>query len=76
MSRRQQTDYELQQEDMAALVKALGPVRAIRFLHQFGFGSGDYTAERYQILGNPTLDELKRQIRDRKARPKAKRART
>jgi hypothetical protein len=73
MKRRQKTDYELQREGMAALTKALGPVGTLRFLRQFGFGSGDYTAERYVIQGNPSLDELKRQLKARKRRPKANR---
>jgi hypothetical protein len=49
---------ELRRVGLEALVKALGPVGMARFLQQFDFGRGDYTAERHAILGSPTVDEL------------------
>jgi hypothetical protein len=30
----------------------------VRFLQQFAKGSGDYTAERAELLGNPTVAEI------------------
>ncbi len=40
-----------------ALVGALGVADTARFLHQFGPGRGDYTAQRDALLGDPSLDE-------------------
>ena len=41
---------QIRQQGLDALVKALGPVGIVRFLHQFDMGSGDYTGERSQYL--------------------------
>jgi len=40
------------------LSRELGPVGMVRFLQQFDTGAGDYTAERYQWLGDPKVQEL------------------
>lgn len=48
---------ELRRRGIAALVRELGYVDAMRFLHQFGFGSGDYTKERHEFLPKLTLEE-------------------
>ena len=48
-----------------ALVRALGPVGMARFLQQFDFGYGDYTADRDRILGNPTVDDLVTELEHR-----------
>ncbi|HTE18773.1 MAG TPA: hypothetical protein VK689_10395 [Armatimonadota bacterium] len=61
---RSRTLNEVREVGMAALREALGPVDAIRFLQMFDLGSGDYTAERDEILGDPSLDELSRQLRE------------
>ena len=42
---------------LRALVGALGVADTARFLHQFGPGRGDYTAERDALLGDPSLEE-------------------
>jgi hypothetical protein len=34
----------------------------VRFLQQFETGQGDYTTERYQWLGTPTVQELAEEI--------------
>ena len=52
------TPAELRRVGLEALVKALGPVGMARFFQQFDLGHGDYTAERDDILGNPSVDEL------------------
>jgi hypothetical protein len=57
---------EVRQEGISALTESLGPVDTIRFLQQFDLGHGDYTAERHRILGNPTVDELFRVIKERR----------
>jgi hypothetical protein len=41
---------EIHQQGINALVKALGPVDAVRFLQIYDQGSGDYTKERKQWL--------------------------
>jgi len=38
------------------LAKALGPVDMARFLQQFELGSGDYTRDRKEWLGDITVD--------------------
>jgi hypothetical protein len=60
---------ELRRVGLDALVKALGPVGMARFLQQFDPGHGDYTAQRYAILGNPTLDELMDEVERRRENP-------
>ena len=44
------------------LCRELGPADTARFLDQFTSGDGDYTAQRDQLLGNPTVDELVAEI--------------
>ena len=63
---------ELRRVGLDALVKALGPVGMARFLQQFDPGHGDYTAQRYAILGNPTVDELMDEVERRQKGPPAK----
>jgi hypothetical protein len=46
----------------------------MRFFMESGLGSGNYTAEREKILGNPTIDQLMTQIRAERRRSKTKRA--
>jgi hypothetical protein len=63
---------ELRRVGLDALVKALGPVGMARFLQQFDPGHGDYTAQRYAILGNPTVDELMDEVERRQKSPSIK----
>jgi hypothetical protein len=46
-----------------ALVRELGIVDAIRFLGQFRAGSGDYTAQRQDLLRGISVQELASQIK-------------
>jgi len=66
------TPAELRRVGIDALVKALGPVGMARFLQQFDPGHGDYTAQRYAILGNPTVDELMDEVERRRENPSNK----
>ena len=66
------TPAELRRVGIDALVKALGPVGMARFLQQFDPGHGDYTAHRYAILGNPTVDELMDEVERRRQDPSSK----
>lgn len=43
------TITQIRNEGFAALVKALGPGDAIRYINSFEQGSGDYTAEKYRL---------------------------
>jgi hypothetical protein len=51
---------------LEALSKALGPVGLARFLQQFETGSGDYTSERYQWLGEDTVRDLAQELAQRR----------
>lgn len=60
---------ELREKGYRILVSHLGQVDAIRFLQQMGWGHGDYTKERGDILDSVTREELwqdLQKIRDRK----------
>lgn len=46
---------QVRREGFEALLKQLGPVDTVRFLQQYEFGQGDYTAERSAWL--QTLDK-------------------
>jgi hypothetical protein len=35
-------------------------------MHQFYIGSGDYTRDRDEILGNPTIEEIVARIKERR----------
>jgi len=47
----------------AILTRELGPVNTARFISQFTVGSGDYTQERDDIIGNPTVAESVAEIK-------------
>lgn len=70
MSSRKKTANDIRRAGIAALTRALGPVEAIRFLQQFDLGSGDYTAERARLIGNPIVDDLLHELKARRGRPK------
>lgn len=57
---------EIRRLRIEALTKALGPAGMARFMQQFEMGSGDYTRDRDQILGNPTIDEIFARIEERR----------
>jgi len=40
------------------LCREIGPVNTARFINQFTTGFGDYTKERANIVGNPTVSEI------------------
>lgn len=54
---------QIRSAGLDALARELGPVGMVRFLQQFESGRGDYTAERHDWLGNPTVEALVREIR-------------
>jgi len=52
---------ELRRRGLEALVRELGYVDAMRFLHQYDTGQGDYTRERHQLLPAWTAEEIVRE---------------
>ncbi len=62
------TPIELRERGYQALISQLGQIDAIRFLQQMGWGSGDYTQERQELLDAVTREEFfqdLQRIRDR-----------
>ena len=60
------TQAEIRRLGIQALTKALGPAGMARFMQQLEIGSGDYTRDKDQILGNPTIDEIFARIEERR----------
>ncbi|WP_334885882.1 hypothetical protein [Nostoc sp.] len=60
------TQTEIQQLGIDTLSLALGPAGMGLFMHQFNLGSGDYTRDRDEILGNPTIEEIVARIKERR----------
>jgi hypothetical protein len=53
----------LREKGFAVLVRELGPANALRFLHLYRTGTGNYTTERDQWLGSLTLEEIDAEIK-------------
>ncbi len=62
------TPIELRQRGYQALVDALGPIDAILFLQQAGWGVGNYTEERQQWLSSVTRQEFWQDVERMRAR--------
>jgi hypothetical protein len=62
------TPIELRQKGYQALVDSLGAINAILFLQQAGWGTGDYTAQRHQLLAPVTREEFGQDIQRIRAR--------
>ena len=58
MNTKVMTMNEIRRIGIQLLTESLGAVVMIRFLQQGDLGWGDYTKERSQWLGNPSLDEI------------------
>lgn len=63
MSTRYMTMNEIRRIGIQLLAQNLGAVGVVRFLQQSDLGWGDYTKEREQWLGNPTLNEIANEIK-------------
>ncbi len=59
---------EINQQATAILAREMGIADAPRFLNQFSSGSGDYTSERDQWLGNLSLEQITSKIKAKKDR--------
>ncbi len=60
---------EINQQALRLLYRELGVVDTVRFLKQFMTGLGDYTQERDALFGDRTLDEITREIEERRRPP-------
>ncbi|MBE9070135.1 hypothetical protein IQ260_26185 [Leptolyngbya cf. ectocarpi LEGE 11479] len=56
---------EINRQAFSTLVESLSYVNAVRFFKQFDMGTGDYTRNRQQWLGDTTLDGLWSDIQQR-----------
>ena len=56
---------EINRQAFSTLVESLGYVNAVRFFKQFDIGTGDYTRDRQQWLGDITLNDLWSEIQQR-----------
>ena len=56
------TIAKIQSEGYDALINALGPEDAIRFIRSFDPGSGDYTQDRKKYLKNKTVKLIGKEI--------------
>lgn len=66
-----QTLDEIRREGLAALRQKLGRAGMIRFLQQFGQGSGDYAKERHAWVDQTSMNDLRKaatKIRARRGR--------
>jgi hypothetical protein len=59
---------ELRRQGFEVLVRELGPANALRFLHLYGGGRGNYTRERDQWLSGLSIEQIEEEIRRMKAR--------
>ena len=57
------TPVELRERGYQALINQLGQIDTIRFLQQMGWGSGDYTQERQELLDAVTREEFFQDLR-------------
>jgi len=55
-----QTLDEIRREGLAALRQKLGRAGMIRFLQQFGTGSGDYARERHAWVDKTSMADLRK----------------
>jgi len=56
------TIAQIQSEGYNALINALGPEDAIRFIRSFDPGCGDYTQDRKKYLKNMTVKQIGKEI--------------
>lgn len=56
------TIAQIQSEGYDALVNALGPEEAVRFIRSFDPGSGDYTKERKKSFRKKTVQQIGKEI--------------
>lgn len=52
------TINEIRIAGIEALIKELGPVKAVKFLQQYETGKGDYTKERAKIISEMNMESF------------------
>ena len=57
------TTAEITADAIRLLCRELGPVNTARFIGQFTRGTGDYTRDRYILVGDPTVAEMVAEIK-------------
>ncbi len=57
---------QIRRAGLEAIARELGPVGLVRFLQMFETGSGDYSSERHQWLGEDDVGALAGKIRQRR----------
>ena len=57
---------EVTQTAIRVLCREIGLVDTMRFVGQFTVGYGDYTAERDELFGDMTLDDMIAEIKQRR----------
>lgn len=62
------TPNQLRQRGLEILVRELGYAEAMRFMHLFELGEGDYTEERKNALPAWSVDEVLRRADDLQSR--------
>jgi pantoate kinase len=67
MSTSVRTTEEITREAIRILAREMGVVDTMRFLSQFIERSGDYTRDRHELLGNPSVEEIFAAARRREA---------
>ncbi len=58
----QMNDQQLGQHAMKILARELGPAGFARFLRVYRSGSGDYTRDRDQWIGNLTMEDIRAKL--------------
>jgi pantoate kinase len=67
MSTSARTIEEVSREAIRILSREIGVVDTMRFLSQFIERSGDYTRDRHELLGDPSVEELFAEARRRES---------
>ena len=60
---------QVRRTGLQALSRELGPVGLVRFLQQYEVGYGDYTTERHDWLGDPSVEDIYQQIKQNRDGP-------
>ena len=63
---------EVNRQAREILIREMGVVDALRFLSQFRSGSGDYTKERGQWLGDLSLEQIVSAIKAKRRKTRRK----
>ena len=60
---------QVRRTGLQALSRELGPVGLVRFLQQYEVGHGDYTKERHEWLGDPSVEDIYQEIKQNRDTP-------